>query len=159
MELPQDLSDITPEWLTGLPAQNEPGLVVDSVSIVDVQRGACTKVRLAARTNRNEFPSSLMMKVGFEPHSSAMRNMHVNDYHAYADLLPTVTLNAPRCFGAAMGNDGRALVVLEDLCLRDVQFLTLQSPIGFDLAKWILEGQAKFHAHWWNAPDLDSRFG
>jgi len=158
MDLPQSLADITPEWLTDLLAKDAPGLVVDSLSIVDVQHGACTKVRLSARTNRNDFPSSLMMKVGFEPHSTAMRGMHVNEYHAYADLLPTVDFNAPKCFGAAKDEDGRALVVLEDLCLRDVEFLTLQSPIGFDLAKRFLEGLARLHARWWNAPDLNSRF-
>lgn len=159
MKLPTDISDITPAWLTELLSKDEPGLVVDSVSIVDVQHGACTKLRVAARTNRNDFPSTLMMKVGFEPHSVAMQQMHVNEYHAYADLMPTVDLNAPKCFGAAKDGEGRALVVLEDLCLRDVQFLTLQAPIGFDLAKRFLEGLARFHARWWNAPDLDSRFG
>jgi len=158
MHLPTSLTDISAQWLTELLAENEPGLIVDSVAIVDVQHGACTKVRLAARTNRNDFPSSLMMKVGFEPHSPNMRSMHVNEYHAYADLLPTVRLNAPKCFGSALDADGRALVVLEDLCLRDVKFLTLQEPIGFELAKRYLEGLAKFHARWWNAPDLNTRF-
>ena len=159
MHLPTSLTDISAQWLTELLAKNAPGLIVDSVAIVDVQHGACTKVRLAARTNRNDFPSSLMMKVGFEPHSTNMRSMHVNEYHAYADLLPTVQLNAPKCFGSALDEDGRGLVVLEDLCLRDVKFLTLQEPIGFELAKQYLEGLAKFHARWWNAPDLNTRFG
>lgn len=159
MDLPHTLADISPEWLSKLLAQGEPNLVVDSVAIVDVQHGACTKVRLAARTNRNDFPSSLMMKVGFEPHSTHMRSMHVNEYHAYADLLPTVSLNAPKCFGAAIDSEGRALVILEDLCLRNVKFLTLQEPIDFELAKRFLEGLARFHARWWNAPDLDERFG
>jgi len=158
MDLPSALSDISPEWLTELLERNEPGLVVDSVSIVDVQHGACTKVRLAARTNRNDFPSSLMMKAGFETHSGAMSMMHVNEYHAYADLVPTVELNTPKCFGAAMDSEGRALVVLEDLCLRDVKFLTLQQPVGFDLAKRFLEGLARLHARWWNAPELATRF-
>lgn len=159
MELPRSQSDITPEWMTELLAQNDPSLVVDSVSIVDVQHGACTKIRVAARTNRNDFPSSLMMKIGFEPHSTAMKSMHINEYHAYADLCPTTDLNVPKCYGAAMDDEGRALVVLEDLCLRDVKFLTLQEPIGFDLAKRYLEGLARFHARWWNAPDLNTRFG
>lgn len=153
-----DIAEITPEWLGGILGDRNPGLVVDGVSIVDVQHGACTKVRLAVRTNRNDFPSSLMMKAGFEPHSTSMRSMHVNEYHAYADLLPTVQMNAPRCFGAAMDHEGRALVILEDLCLRDVRFLSLQSPIGFDLAARFLEGLARFHARWWNAPDLTTRF-
>jgi hypothetical protein len=154
----RDIADITPERLTGLLADRNPGLVVDAVSIADIQHGACTKVRLAARTNCNDFPSSLMMKAGFEPHSTAMRSMHVNEYHAYTDLLPTVDLNAPRCFGAAMDDEGRALVILEDLCLRDVRFLSLQSPIGFDLAARFLEGLARLHARWWNASDLTTRF-
>lgn len=159
MEIPRSQSDISAEWLTGLLAKSEPGLVVDSVSIVDVQHGACTKIRLAARTNRNDFPSSLMMKIGFEAHSTAMQMMHINEYHAYADLMAVVELNAPKCYGAAMDSKGRALVVLEDLCLRHVKFLTLQEPIGFDLAKRYLEGLAKFHAGTWNAPDLNTRFG
>jgi len=54
--------------------------------------------------------------------------------------------------------EGRALVVLEDLCLRDVRFLTLQEPISFNLAKRFIEGLARFHACWWNAPDLGTRF-
>ena len=154
-----DIAQVTPEWLSGILAGYNPGLIVDAVSIVDVQHGACTKVRLSVRTNRNDFPTSLMMKAGFEPHSTAMASMHVNEYHAYADLLPTVSLNAPRCYGAAMDDQGQALVILEDLCLRDVRFLTLQEPISFDLAKAFLSGLAEFHARWWNAPDLDTRFG
>ncbi|WP_430386788.1 hypothetical protein [Blastomonas fulva] len=159
MIVPRDAAGLTPEWLTALLAESEPGLVVDSTEIVDIQRGACTKIRIAARTNRNDFPSTLMLKVGFEAHSEAMARMHVNEYHAYADLMPTVDFNAPRCYGAAMDSEGRALVVLEDLCLRNVRFLTLQEPVGFDLAKRFLEGLARFHARWWNAPDLDTRFG
>jgi len=159
MEIPKNQSDISAEWLTYLLSKTEPGLIVDSLSIVDVQHGACTKLRLAARTNRNDFPSSLMMKIGFESHSNDMRMMHVNEYHAYADLMPAVELNAPKCLGAAMDSEGHALVVLEDLCLRDVQFLKLQEPIGFDLAKRYLEGLAKFHAGSWNALDLNTRFG
>jgi len=158
MKLPANVDEITPQWLTGLLAEREPGLVVDSVSIVDVVPGACTKVRIAARTNRNDFPSTVMMKAGFEAHSHGMWQMHVNEYHAYADLMPTVDFNAPKCYGAAMDDKGRALVILEDLCLRDVKFLSLQAPIGFDLAKRFLEGLARLHARWWNAPDLNTRF-
>src|SRR5690606_24952942 len=38
------------------------------------------------------------------------------------------------------------------------RFLSLQQPIGFDLAKAFLAGLAKLHARWWNAPELDSDF-
>lgn len=156
--LPDDLSGVSAEWLTQVLGEHAPGLIVDDVAVTDVVHGACTKVRLALRTNRNDYPSSVLMKAGFEAHSPNMRAMHVNEYHAYCDLFPTVALNTPRCLGAAMGGEGKALVILEDLCMRNVHFLSLQTPISFDLAARFLEGLAKLHAHWWNAPELDERF-
>ncbi len=158
MQVPEQLDGITPAWMTEALAANYPGLVVDSVRAVDVIKGACTKVRLALTANRADFPPTVLMKAGFEPHSPQMRGMHVNEYHAYRDLLPSVGINAPLCHAAVMDDDGRALVILEDLCLRDVRFLSLQQPIGFDLAKVFLAGLAKLHARWWDSPELDTRF-
>jgi hypothetical protein len=154
--LPESLEEITPDWLTETLQPSAPGLIVHDVTITDVVHGACTKVRLGLRTSRNDFPSSVMMKAGFEPHSPQMRSMHVNEYHAYADLFPEVDLNVPRCLGAAIDGKGKALVILEDLCLRDVRFLSLQRPIDFALAARFLEGLAKLHARWWNSPELRS---
>jgi Ecdysteroid kinase-like family len=154
--LPESIAEITPSWLTETLQRANPGLIVTDVASTDVVQGACTKVRLGLRTNRNDFPSSVMMKAGFEPHSPQMRVMHVNEYHAYVDFLPQVDLNAPRCLGASLDGQGRALVILEDLCLRDVRFLSLQKPIDFALAARFLEGLAKLHARWWNSPELQS---
>lgn len=157
--LPTSLDQITPAWLTEALQRDNPDIEVDSVAIVDAAHGACTKVRLGVRTNRNDFPSTLLMKIGLEPHSGVMASMHVNEYQAYRDLIPTVDLNTPRCFAAECDETGRAMVILEDLCLRDVRFLSLQEPIGFDLAKRFLDGLARLHAHWWDAPELAaSRF-
>lgn len=152
--LPGSLEEITPGWLTETLQLSAPGLIVHDVTVTDVVHGACTKVRLGLRTNRNDFPSSVMLKAGFEPHSPQMRAMHVNEYHAYVDLFTKVDLNVPRCLGAALDQQGNALVILEDLCLRDVRFLSLQQPLDFVLAARFLEGLAKLHARWWNSPDL-----
>jgi hypothetical protein len=158
MALPASIDAISAEWLTDILALSQPGIVVDSVQVVDIVHGACTKVRLSVRSNSNAFPSTLLMKAGFEPHSSHMASMHVNEYHAYHDLVPTLAINAPHCHYAGKGSDGRALVILEDLCLRDVHFLSLQSPIGFDLATRFLSDMARMHARWWGAADLSQRF-
>lgn len=158
MLVPEQLDGITADWMTAALAPNYPGISVDSVRTIDVIKGACTKVRLALTTNQADFPPTVLMKAGFEPHSPQMRGMHVNEYHAYHDLLPTVGINAPLCHAAIKDDAGRALVILEDLCLRGVRFLSLQQPIGFDLAKGFLAGLAKLHARWWDAPELDTRF-
>src|SRR3546814_13152298 len=88
-------------------------------------------IRRPPRSTRTDtlFPYTTLFR---SPHSPAMRKMHVNEYHAYHDLMPTAGLNVPDCLCAAMDDDGRALVILEDLCLRDVRFLSLQQPIDFD---------------------------
>ena len=158
MDIPVSADGITPEWMTAALSENEPGLKVDSVEIVDVVAGACTKVRLALRTNRNDFPSTVMMKAPFERHSDTMMMMHRNEYHAYHDLVPTWDIPTAKCHYAGLTDDGRALVILEDLCLRDVKFLSLQHPISFDLAKKFLAHLAKMHARWWNSPEIEEQF-
>lgn len=151
---PRAVEDIGAEWLTAVLQPGAPGIRVDDVAVIDVAHGACTKVRMGLRTNRNDFPTMVLMKIGLEAHSPVMAGMHVNEYHAYRDLLPTVELNAPKCFAAECDDDGRAMVILEDLCLREVRFLSLQEPIGFDLAAAFLDGLARLHARWWDSPEL-----
>lgn len=158
MRVPDNLAEVTPAWLSEVLAPRFPGVRIDRVDTVDLIHGACTKIRLAVHGDHPDLPQTMLMKAGFEPHSAAMRKMHVNEYHAYHDLMPTVGLNVPDCLAAVSDDEGKALVILEDLCLRDVRFLSLQQPIGFDLAKAFLSGLAKLHARWWNAPELATRF-
>src|SRR3546814_18946655 len=87
-----------------------------------------------------------------------MRKMHVNEYHAYHDLMPTAGLNVPDCLCAAMDDDGRALVILEDLCLRDVRLPSLKQPNDFDIARGLLAGLPTLHARTWEAPELHRPF-
>lgn len=152
--LPRNLSDLTPEWLTSALGQTWPGIVVDSANLVETIRGASTKARIELRTNRNDVPPCMIVKAGFEAHSDNMRSMHDNEMHAYRDLIPTIDINAPKCFFAGRDADGHSLVIIEDLNLRAVHFLSLQQPIGYDLAKRFLEGLARIHARWWGAPEL-----
>jgi len=158
LEIPASIEDVTPAWLDKALSTTTPGLEIDSAQVVDVVHGACTKVRIGVRANRNDFPSTVMMKIGFEPHSEAMMLMHRREHHAYHDLAPTLEVNTPRCFYSAVDDAGRALVILEDLCLRDVRFQSLQAPLSFDVASRFLEGLARIHARWWGEPGLEERF-
>ncbi|MBV9995742.1 MAG: hypothetical protein JO127_11870, partial [Caulobacteraceae bacterium] len=66
-EVPTSIEEVTPEWLTYALSTTTPDLQVDSAQVVDTVHGACTKVRLGVRANRNDFPSTVMMKIGLEP--------------------------------------------------------------------------------------------
>ena len=147
--IPHTIDEVTAAWLSDALATGLPGLVVDEATLSGYIRGASTKARLRLRTNRNDAPVSVIVKAGFEPHSHAMRSMHDNEMHAYRDLIPTLAVNAPHCFFAGRDEAGHSLVILEDLDERGVRFLSLQEPIGFDLAAGYLDALARIHARWW----------
>ena len=158
MKVPDSLAEITPGWMSEVLQESFPGVAVTGVEPIDVINGACTKIRLVIESDDARLPSRMLMKAGFEPHSAKMRGMHVNEYNAYRHFLPTVDIASPRCHAAVCDDDRKALVILEDLCLRDVKFLSLQEPIGFDLAARFIAGLARMHARWWNSPELSTRF-
>ena len=147
---------VTASWLTEILSQDTPGLVVEEALFKGHISGASSKLRMRLRTNRNDYPAAIVVKAGLEAHSPAMRSMHDNEMHAYRDLIPTLEVNAPRCLYAGPDWNGNSMVVLEDLDDRGVNFLSLQQPIGFDLARKFLTGLARIHARWWASPALAS---
>ncbi|MEO5599266.1 MAG: hypothetical protein ABIQ66_11665, partial [Novosphingobium sp.] len=92
------------------------------------------------------------------PHSPDMGVMHEREHLSYSDLVPTLDVETATLHFSDVAEDGRALVILEDLCLRDVTFMSLQAPIGFDLARRFLTQMAGMHARWWEADGLKARF-
>ena len=151
-DLPRNLDDVDRGWLASVLRRKHPELVINAMRVTEVIHGACTKVRIELDANGSALPTRLVLKAGFEPHSDAMANMHVNEMHAYRDFLPTVEANAPLCFFADCDASGRAMVILEDLSLRGAEFLSLQRPLDFDTAAGFLDGLAKQHARWWGPP-------
>lgn len=156
-DLPRGLADVDRDWLASVFSPRHPDLVIDAMRVTEVIHGACTKLRIEIDAGESGLPTRFIMKAGFEPHSEAMASMHVNEMHAYRDFLPTVGANAPLCFFADCDASGRAMVLLEDLSLRGVQFLSLHRPLDFDTAARFLDGLAKQHARWWGARDAIAR--
>ena len=154
--VPASIDGFTAAFLTEAMQQRVPGLVVEQAEQVDFIHGASSKLRIRLRTNRNDVPNSVIVKGGFEAHSRVMRDMHANEVNAYRWVVPTLDVNTVDCFYSGLDANGDGLVILEDLTLRNVRFLRLMEPIGFDLAKDFLTEIARIHARWWNKPELDS---
>ncbi|MCK9543063.1 MAG: ecdysteroid 22-kinase family protein [Novosphingobium sp.] len=158
IKVPERIEDITAAWMTDALQEKFPGVTIRKAEIVDVVHGACTKIRIGLEGDHPGLPPRMLMKIGFEQHSPKMRGMHLNEYNAYTKLMPVAGISHPVCHAAVLDDEGKSLVVLEDLCLRDVTFLALQKPIGFDLAAAFLEGLAKLHARLWDSPGLQTDF-
>lgn len=149
---------LTAAWFQTMLSRQLPGVRIDSARLVERIAGASTKLRFELTGDGPDLPRRIMVKGGFEPHSAAMALMHQNEMNAYGDLLTTLDIDTPRCFYAGEDGNGLGLVVLEDLDLRSASFLSLQAPLDFDRAAKFLDQMARYHARWWNEPNLASRF-
>ena len=144
--IPASIAGFTAEFLTEAMQQRVPGIVVETAEQVDFIHGASSKLRMRLRTNRNDVPNSVIATDGFEAHSRLMRDMHANEVNAYRWVVPTLDVNTVDCFYSGLDENGDGLVILEDLTLRNVRFLRLMEPIGFELARNFLTEIARIHA-------------
>jgi len=156
--LPTQLEGITHDWLEAALASRTPGLKLNGFSLVDVNHGTCTKVRLSLDVNEigqaAGVPSSVILKGGFEPHTATMLYLHKQEVHAYADVAPHSPLRMPKCWFAAY--DGKqGIVIMDDLVQRGATFLHPQRPEQPDAVAKRLVRLAQHHALRWNSPDLE----
>jgi hypothetical protein len=158
--LPLSVSDITPEWLSDALSTSNPGVEVTSAEVDRVIHGTASKALL--RVTYNEagvdagLPTTLCVKGGFR---EALRKRVwgglMLETRFYNTVAPRLTINIPRCYFAAVDEDHRqAVVVLEDLSVRGVEFTGALPALQPDAVAAMLELQARLHAQWWENPDL-----
>jgi hypothetical protein len=159
LPLPLVLEEIEPDWLTAALRVRAPDVTVRGVTIVDVNHGTCTKVRLRldrdAAAVRAGIPETVILKAGFEPHSREMAYMHETEVRGYRDVFPVLPLPGPACYFADFDAErGQGVIVMEDLVARGVSFCHPLQPQTHDQVARRLSVLAQFHARTWNSPDF-----
>jgi len=155
--LPATIEELSAAWFTEALSERCPGVSVLDARVVDLIRGASTKIRfeLTYRPASGPVPPTRMIaKGGFGDHSRLRAEMHLHEALAYRNFVPTLSVRTPDCYVAHVDEQGRAMVLIEDLALSNSRFLTLQEPIGYEQAEAFLAVLAGIHARWWNAPEL-----
>jgi hypothetical protein len=163
--IPQSPAELTPAWLTG--ALRAAGTIDASTSVVRAHSvligegvgfmGQVARVRLAY--DRGSGPSSLIAKLpGMDPGARAVGNLfrfYEREIRFYDDLRDRISLRAPLRYASAMelGSQGFALLI-EDLAPARPG----DQAAGCDLtdAETLVRELARFHAAWWERPELDS---
>lgn len=121
-------------------------------------RGAGTKlcIDVTYAENPDNLPERLWIKAGWEEHSPLMEQakVYVREAHFYARIFPEAGVRAPRCFAARWEDDGRAVVILEDLLERGAELwdCRVARPVSDVVA--MLDTLARLHARWWEDPAL-----
>lgn len=155
--LPLKLEDITPDWITKALGVNYPDVSVSSVRVTPVNRGTCTVVRVflayASAEAAASLPNCVILKGGFEAHSDQLNWLIRHEARFYADVQPCITLNSPKCYFVATDpHNHQTILILEDLTLRNVQFLHGSRPLDFTTTAARLRALAVYHAQTWESP-------
>ena len=159
--LPMSIEEITPAWLTAALRTRAPGVTVRGAGVVDVNNGTCTKIRL--RLDMDEagraagIPERVILKGGFEPHSSLKHHLHEREMRGYRDVFPVLSLPSPTCYFADYSEEQRqGVVIMEDLVERGVEFCSALRPQTFEQVARRLEILARFHAQTWDTPEFEN---
>ena len=157
--LPLATAEVTPAWLTDALSIRYPDTVVTQAQVGRIMLGTSTKVWVNLSYNNvggaYGLPPSLVLKGGFDEHSRDMSYMHENEMNIYRHMAPDLAMNMPACYFAGTDRQrGQSIVLLEDLTLRQAQFFTGLAPLNYRQAEAFLVGMARFHAQWWEHPDL-----
>jgi hypothetical protein len=159
--IPEDIAGIDADWLTRALGARDPGIVVDRAEIVQSLGGACTKLRVALRTNRDDFPATVIVKGCLEPHGKGMKGLQTKEARYYNEVIPRLDVPTVHCFFAQGDTEAGSALIMEDLDLRGVRCLRTADPMGRELAMAFVDVLARLHARWWDDPILadDGAFG
>jgi Ecdysteroid kinase-like family len=157
LPLPLRPEEVTRDWLEAALRVARPALRLESAQLVDVIPGTSTKirVRLRSRGDRVELPATLIVKGGFEDHSSAMGPMYFNEMRFYRDVQPYVAIQSPRCYYAGTDpGSHQSIVIMEDLAARGVHFCHPLQPQTPTQVRRRLSSMARYHAGTWASPEF-----
>jgi Phosphotransferase enzyme family len=153
--IPLDVADATPEWLTAAL-----GVPVSGVTVLDAHSGTTGRARLgieyAAGTTG---PSSVFLKLA--PFDERQRRfvdavgLGVAEARFYRDVGREVPIRIPEVHHAELDDDGRFVMLLEDLEAPGLRFPSPDDADVADSVAAIVEALARLHASYWGDPRLD----
>ncbi|MGE0384743.1 MAG: hypothetical protein AB7Q97_08435 [Gammaproteobacteria bacterium] len=159
LPLPLRPEGLSERWLTAALRQRRQDVTVTAMEIVDVILGTSTKIRVRCRYDgpgSHDLPQTLIIKGGFEEHSSNMGPMYANEIRFYADILPHITMPAPDChFAGSDPGSHQSIVIMEDLKRPGIEFCSALKPQSYDQVARRIDAMAVFHAQTWNSREFE----
>lgn len=147
--IPAGLEGVDAEFLTGLMQDRCPGIRVVDAAIEGEIHGTATKALLRlAYAPGPQGPDTLYVKGGWEDGSEILRQVGIfaREPRVYAELLPGLSVAAPRHFGAIWSDDMLdGVLLLEDLDAAGAKIRTPESEITADEANLALNELARLH--------------
>jgi thiamine kinase-like enzyme len=162
MEIPVDVGDITPDWLTGCLRDSR---VVTQARVVSIEArpmgfkgmtGQISQLLISYDQNEPGAPSSVVAKFSApDPNERAIvhsMGFYEREVRFYKELAAKSPVRTPRCYFSAvdLGN-GLSLLLLEDLsAMRNLTW----DRLSVAEAELVVRDLAELHAAWWEHPQV-----
>lgn len=154
--IPVEVGDITPEWLSWALEEDVAG-----VDVLDRHSGTTGRARVAvtyANDPEGTRPASVFVKLApFDVQQREfvkMAGLGVAEARFYRDLALEITLRIPGAHYAEIDDDGRYVMVLEDLAAADCRFPRPGDADVDEYGAGLVEALARLHAPFWDSPRL-----
>jgi hypothetical protein len=165
LELPSDPFSITADWLThALPDEVLGGATIDEIRIANIGEGTgifgeIARIELSTSGGDGSAPDSLVAKMACtEPANlevALMLGIYERELTFFDTIAPTTSLRVPTRHVAMRSDDGRFVLVMEDL---SSDYEVGDQIVGATVAQAeaIIDELARFHAEWWEHDELDA---
>jgi hypothetical protein len=159
--VPGYVTDLDAPWLERVLQPRYPGVSVESLTVREVTNGTCSRVRITAaygpEGSARTPPPDLFVKTCFFDNpffeKNRLNGRVGNEGRFYDELLPTLDVPTARLHAyAALPDEGRSVMVLDDLQSLGATWGHACSPVTADVADVILGHLAGMHAAYWDAP-------
>ncbi len=162
-EIPADPFSITSAWLTAaLPTEVLGGATIDDIAISNIGEGTgifgeIARIELTTSGGDGSAPASIVAKMACtEPANldvALMLGIYERELTFFDEIAPTTSLRVPARHASMRSDDGRFVLVMEDL---SAEYDVGDQVVGATItqAEAIIDELAPFHAHWWEHADL-----
>jgi aminoglycoside phosphotransferase (APT) family kinase protein len=161
---PSRAEDLTPDLLSSVIADKQPGVVVESFELVETSQVgdgfASTADRVALRLRYAEgadggLPERMLLKTMLlRPH--APEAMYRNEVRFYNEIRPEITIEAPRGYGCLFDEETAQFgILMEDLALRGASFPNATTQVSQPQIRSLLSHLAELHAAYWQSPRFE----
>jgi aminoglycoside phosphotransferase (APT) family kinase protein len=155
LAIPVEVDDVTAEWLA-----EALGLPITDVAVLDAHSGTTGRARIGLTCEGDgTAPPSVFVKLApFDPKQRKfvdMTGLGVAEARFYRDVATEVPVRVPAVHFAATDDDGRYVMVIEDLVASGCHFPSPGDTDVADSVAAIVDALARLHARYWGDPRLD----
>ena len=156
MTIPVEVADISAAWLEEVLQPYAPGAKLESIEIAEAHSGTTGRARVLLRHADARLPGSVFVKL--PPFDEGQRKfveaqgMGRAEARFYAELAGDVPVRVPRSFHASHDDEGRYVMVLEDLQAAGARYPSASDPHLAGFVEGTIDAFAALHASFWGSP-------